>query len=103
MLAASFTINLTVNMEVQFMINVIFLICLAAGTTLLGRSGVICSNAGRGGIRDNEHTVRNMGGAWGGSIPPPPRHLPIREYNGGAIFYQWQHLILKLPADAYDN
>ncbi len=35
----SFFFNATLNLEVELMFNTIFMICLAAGTVLLGRSG----------------------------------------------------------------
>jgi hypothetical protein len=39
MSSVSLAINVTINMEVNIMINIITMICLVAGTALLGRPG----------------------------------------------------------------
>ena len=39
MSSVSFIFNVTFNLEVELMFNTIIMICLAAGTALLGRSG----------------------------------------------------------------
>jgi hypothetical protein len=39
MSSVSIVVDFTINMEVSTMMKTIFLMCLAAGTALLGRSG----------------------------------------------------------------
>ncbi len=66
MSSVSLTINLTVALEGFAMITAILVMCLAAGTALLGRSGDMFPKPGEAAYRIKMSTVCGVGESAGG-------------------------------------
>jgi hypothetical protein len=70
----AFVAQAKINVEVGTMVSIIGMICVMAGTTLLGQSGDMFPILRENGQRLRGHTVDVWERAEGGSIPPLPRH-----------------------------
>jgi len=72
---SSFSLLINVKIEVNIMINTIIMMCLAAGTALVGRSGDMFPKPRRIEYLDNYFTDIIWDVRRRGSIPLPSRHF----------------------------